>query len=145
MFIDKFTLFDNAAAHLTTGASTDYMDLGANRNIGVGENLYVIAVVTTAFTDAGSDSTMTLTLEVDDNAAFSSPTTAQTLGTFGALSAVGARLVARLQPDAINERYLRVKYTVANGDLTTGAFSVAIVHDIQAFSVYAKGYTITNP
>lgn len=145
MFIDKFLLFDNAAAHLTTEASTDYLDLGINRNIGVGENLYFVAVVTTAFTDAGSDSTMTLTLEVDDNTSFSSPTTAMTIGTFAALSAIGSRLVARLQPDTIVERYMRVKYTVAGGNLTTGSFSTSIVHDIQAFTVYAKGYTITNP
>lgn len=144
MILDAQTLFDEQAQHLTTGASTNLLDLGpgANRNLGVGNRLYVVAVVTTAMTDSGSDSTMTLTLETDSAAAFSSATTAQTIGTFSAASAAGTRLVVALNPDAIVERYLRVKYTVANGDLTTGKFSVFIVNDIDAVTYYPDAVTI---
>ncbi len=143
MILDAALLFDNNVAHLTTEAGTDYIDFGAIRNMGVGEPLYFFIVVTTAFTDSGSDSTMTITLETDDNTSFSSATTAQTIGTFSALSAIGTRLVARLQPDKINERYLRVKYTVANGDLSTGKFTAGLVKDIQAFTAYADAITIS--
>lgn len=143
MFIDAQLLFDQAQAHLTTEASANSVNFSLPRNMGVGEELYFFICVTTAFTDAGSDSTMAITLETDDNSSFSSPTTAQTIGTFSALSAAGSRLVAKLQVDKINEKYLRVKYTVANGDLTTGAFTAAIVKDIDAFTAYANGYTIS--
>ena len=143
MILDAALLFDNNVAHLTTEAGTDYIDLGSNRNLGVGEPLYVFAIVTTAFTDASSNSTMTLTLETDDNTSFSSATTAQTLGTFAALSAIGTRLVARLQPDVIIERYLRMKYTVANGDLSTGKFVAGLTHNIQAYTSYADNITIS--
>ena len=128
MYIDAHNLFDDAAAHLTTEASTNLIDLGAIRNMGVGEDIYFVIQVDTAFTDGSSNSTMAITLETDDNASFSSATTAQTIGTFAALTAAGTRLVAKLQPDAINERYLRVKYTVANGDLTTGAFTAFLTN-----------------
>lgn len=143
MILDAALLFDSNAEHLTTGASTDYVDLGSNRNLGVGEELYFFAVVTVAFTDASSNSTMALTLETDDNSSFSSATTAQTIGTFAALAAIGTRLVARLQPDVIVERYLRVKYTVANGDLSTGKFTAGLTHNIQAFTAYADNITIS--
>ena len=143
MILDAALLFDNNVAHLTTEAGTDYIDLGSNRNLGVGEPLYVFAIVTTAFTDASSNSTMTLSLETDDNTSFSSATTAQTLGTFAALSAIGTRLVARLQPDVIIERYLRMKYTVANGDLSTGKFVAGLTHNIQAYTSYADNITIS--
>lgn len=142
MILDQQNQFDNAAQHLTTEASTNIIDFDKIRNIGVGENLYFVAIVTTAFTDAGSDSTQTLTLETDDNAGFASPATGMTIGTFAALSPVGTRLVARLQPDTINERFLRVKYTVANGNLTTGNFTTFLTHDIQAYTSYASGFSI---
>lgn len=143
MILDAALQFDSGIQHLTTEAGTDYIDLGVNRNLGVGEDLYFYAIVTLAFTDGASNSTMTLSLETDDNTSFSSATTAQTIGVFAALAAIGTRLVAKLQPDVITERYLRLKYTVANGDLTTGKFTCGLTHDIQAFTAYAKGYTIS--
>lgn len=143
MILDAALLFDNNVAHLTTEAGTDYIDLGSNRNLGVGAELYFFAIVTTAFTDSSSNSTMALSLETDDNTSFSSATTAQTIGTFAALAAIGTRLVARLQPDVITERYLRLKYTVVNGDLTTGKFTAGLTHNIQAFTAYADNITIS--
>ena len=144
MILDAQNLYDQTNQHLTTGASTNIIDHGIARDLGTGEDIYIVAVVTTAFTDAGSDSTMTLTLETDNDVAFGSPTTAaQTLGVFAALSAVGTILIAKLQPGALNEQYSRVKYTVANGDLTTGKFTVALTKDIQKYVSYARNYTIS--
>lgn len=143
MFLDAHNLFDDNAEHLTTEASTNLIDLGAVRNMGVGEDIYFVIQVDTAFTDGSSNSTMAITLETDDNASFSSATTAQTIGTFAALAAAGTRLIAKLQPNAINERYLRVKYTVANGDLSTGKFTAFLTKDIDAFTAYPDGITIS--
>lgn len=143
MILDAHLLFDDAAAHLTTEASTNLIDLSAIRDIGTGEDLYFVILVDTAFTDASSNSTMAITLESDDNASFSSAATAQTIGTFAALSAAGTTLFAKLAPGAINERYLRVKYTVANGDLTTGAFTAFLTKDVQKYTSYADGLTIS--
>lgn len=143
MFLDAHNLFDDNAQHLTTEASTNLIDLGSARNIGVGEDIYFVIQVDTAFTDSASNSTMAITLETDDNASFSSATTAQTIGTFAALSAAGTRLIAKLQPDAINERYLRVKYTVANGDLSTGKFTSFLTTGIDAITAYPSGFTIS--
>jgi len=143
MILDKELIFDDNVAHLTTGPSTNLVDLSEPRNIGVGEKLYFVIIVDEAFTDGGSDSTMTITLETDDNEGFSSAVTAQTIGTFAALAAIGSRLIALLQPDSINERFLRVNYTVANGDLSTGKFTSFITHTIDAYTAYPDNITIS--
>lgn len=124
--LDIELMFDTDSDHLTTEASLYVVDLNSVRNIGAGQPLYIESVLKQAMTDAGSDSTMTLTVETDDNDAFSSPTTVQTIGTFPATSAAGTKLSVGLAITDAYERYLRVQYTVANGDLTTGKFSTYI-------------------
>lgn len=145
MLIDKENMFSDAQAITASAASTNYVDLGVARNIGAGEPLKLVIVVTTAFTDAVSDSTVTPSLQTDDNTGFSSAATVQTFATLAALSAAGTRLVYNLDPynDAGNfERYLQMYYTVANGNLTTGAISAFLAHDAQAWKAYASGYTV---
>lgn len=143
MYVDAQNLFSDAQAVTATAPSTNLIDFGSVRDIAVGRELYVIIIVDTAFTDASSDSTVTVTIETDDNTGFSSAAIIQTIGTFAALSAAGARLVARLQPDAGWERYVRLKYTVANGDLSTGALTAFLALDLQAFTAYPIGYTVS--
>lgn len=143
MIHDLQNQFSSAQAITASAASTNIIDLGSPRNIGVGEELYVVFEVVTAFTDTGSDSTVTVTLQTDDNAGFSSPATAQTIGTFAASTAAGKRLVARLQVDTINERYLQAFYTVLNGNLTTGAITSALVKNIDAFTAYPAGFVVS--
>lgn len=143
MILDALALFSDAQALTATANSTSSIDLTKTaQNIGVGENMYVHINVDVAFTDGSSDSTITVTLVTDDNAALSSPTTVQTLGTFAALSAIGTRLIARIQPGTF-ERYIGLVYTTANGNLTTGSVTAALVHDVDAYTSYAKGYTIS--
>lgn len=145
MLIDRQNQFSNAQALTATAASTDYIDLGAVRNIGAGESLYLVLHITTAFTDSGSDSTMTPSLETDDNTSFSSVATLRTYDVFAALTAINTIRKYRLEPvtDAGSyERYLQMRYTIANGNLTTGAVSAFLLEDVQAWRAYAAGYTI---
>jgi len=142
---DANTRFSNAQAITASAASTNTIDLGVGYNLGVGGELYIEVVVTTAFTDASSNSTITVTLETDDNTSFSSATTLQTIGTFAALSAIGTRLTANVPySPTLYERYIRLYYTAANGDLTTGAVT-AYAHASPVDNVAnASGYTVTN-
>jgi len=143
MLIDALLRPANAQAVTASAATTDYIDLQIARNMGVGEDLYVVVICDVAMTDSGSDSTVAFKLESDNDSAFGSIDASQEVGTFAALSAIGTRLVAKLQPDKINSRYLRGYFTLANGNLTTGSFSVYIVKDIDAYTSYANGYSIT--
>lgn len=144
MYVDAQMLFDDAAAQLSSGASTNLIDLKATTpNLGDGQPLYVVVQVTTAFTDSSSNSTQTVTVEQDTAAAFSSATTVGTVGTFAALTAAGTYKVLTLAPGAITERFIRLYYTVANGDLTTGAFNAFITTDLDRFVANADNITIS--
>jgi len=144
MIVDSFLLFSDAQAITAAAASTNAVDLGAvERRIGTGRELYVVVIVDTAFTDAGSDSTLTVDLQSDSVEAFSSAATVQTVGTLAALSAAGARLISRIPPDTLTERFIRLNYTPNNGNLTTGAVTAFITVDIHAFQPYPDGFTIS--
>lgn len=143
MFVDSQLLLSDSQAVTAAAASTNYIDLAIARDIGTGEDLYLVSVCKVAMTDSGSDSTLAVTVETDDNTSFSSALTAQTAFTFSATSAAGTIKIAKLSPQVINERYMQVRYTPANGNLSTGSFSTFITNNIDRFVGYAKGYTIS--
>jgi hypothetical protein len=143
MIVDAQLQFSAAQAITAAAASTNYIDVGIARNVGVGENLFIVVTVDTAFTDASSDSTLTVALEGDSTTTFT-PDGSQTLFTIPALAAAGAMYIARINPDfAANYRYMQLKYTPNNGNLTTGAVTANIVKDVQKYTSYAKGYSIS--
>jgi hypothetical protein len=142
MYVDSQLLFSDAQAVTATAASTNSIDFGAVRDIGVGEQLYVVCLVDVAMTDGSSDSTLAVALETDSTTTFT-PDATRTLFTFAALSAAGTVKIAALGPDDINLRYAQLKYTPANGNLTTGSFTAFITKDIQKYVAYADNVTIS--
>jgi len=143
MYVDALLLFSDAQAITAAAGSTNTVDLGAVRNLGAGEPLYVVCTVDVAFTDSGSDSTLTVALEGDSTDSFT-PDGTDTLFTIPALAAAGNVYIARISPDfASNYRYLRLKYTPNNGNLSTGSLTAFITHDVQKYSSYADGITIS--
>lgn len=143
MYVDAQNEYSDAQAITATAVSTNALDHSENRDLGVGEDIWLVVSVAVAMTDAGSDSTVTVTIETDDTDAFGSALITRTLTVFAALSAVGEIRIARLGPDDINETVSRLRYTVANGDLTTGSFDGFLTKDIQRYIAYADNITIT--
>ena len=143
MYVDAQNLFSDAQAVTSDVASTNLIDLKAVRDMGTGQDIYVVVLVDVAMSDGSSNSTTTVTIETDDADTFGSATTVQTIGTFPALSAAGTVLVAKLQPSSSWERYIRLKYTHTNGDLSTGSFTAFLTTDIHKWVAYAKGYIIS--
>jgi hypothetical protein len=142
MILDKQLEFSNAQAVTATAASTNYIDFSAVRDMGVGQDLYVVVVCTTAMTDGSSDSTLAVALEGDSTTTFT-PDYTRTLFTFAALSPVGTVKYAKLGPGDLNLRYAQLSYTPANGNLTTGSFSAYLVQDIQQYTSYADNLVIS--
>jgi hypothetical protein len=145
MFMDADLLFSDAQAVTATAASTNYYDTGplysgnTGRNLGVSE-LYFSISVDVAMTDAGSDSTITVSLETDDNTSFSSIATVATLVVIPALTAAGTKYFVRVPigTTAPFERYLQIKYTTTNGNLTTGSFTAALVKNVDNWTSYVS-------
>lgn len=144
MYLDAQNLYSDQQAVTVAAASTNYIDHRAARDLGTGKDIYLVVQVDgEAMDDAGSNSTLAVVLQTDDNTSFSSATNAQTIGTFSAVSASGTRLVAKLQPEKINERYSRVYYTPANGNLSSGKFTAFLTDQAHVWTAYANNYTIS--
>lgn len=144
MYVDSQLLFSDAQAVTAAAASTNSIDLGAVRDIGTGESLYVVCSVDVAMTDGSSDSTLVVSLEGDSTTTFT-PDGTDTLFTFPALSAAGTVKYARLDPGmaALAFRYIQLRYTPANGSLTTGSFTSFITSNIDKYTSYADAITIS--
>lgn len=146
MILDKQNMYSDSETVLTTAYSENYIDHGVARNLGVGRQLMLVIAVATAFTDSSSNSTMTATFETDGDLSsgdLASGNVQYTLTAFAALAAAGTQRVKKLGPGDINERYSQVKYTVANGDLTTGAFDAFLTPEIDQYTAYADNITIS--
>jgi hypothetical protein len=145
MYVDKLLQFSSAQAITAAAASTDYIDLGSVRNIGDGEDLYLVSVVTTAFTDASSNSTLSVSLYGDSTTTFT-PDGSDVVFTIPALAAIGDTFAAKLSPShaALGYRYVQAYYTPNNGDLSTGAVTTFITKDISKYRAYADNITITG-
>lgn len=142
MILDDQLLFSEAQAITSTADSTNVIDLSNVRDIGVGEDLFIFAVLTEALNDSsGTDATLSVGLTTDDNASLSSDTALQTLFTFAHGNAAGTFKYARINPASF-ERYIGLVYTVANGPFDAGKVTAGIVKDIQKYTSYASGFTI---
>jgi hypothetical protein len=121
MIEDKALMVSTDQALTATAASTDYIDFGSDRDVGVHPTKYL--VVTSKAAPGGTSPTIVISIETDDNASFSSASTIATTATLAAAAfASGTRVVLPL-PFA-NERYMRAKYTLGG---TSPTFTVDAV------------------
>lgn len=144
MITDALNLFSDAQAITAAAASTNYIDLGVARNIGVGTKIGVVVTIDTTFADTGSNSTLTVSLYGDSTTTFT-PDGSQTLFTIPALAAAGNRYVAWISPDfAANYRYIELYYSPNNGDLSAGAVTAQLVFGtgVDGYTPYTSGVTI---
>lgn len=154
MILDKFLEFSDAQAVTATAISANVVDtyplgngVGTNtvRDIGNGETVYLVVRTLTAATDVGSDATLAVTLESDSTVDLAtSPTVHFSTGAlaFAAFSPAGTEIARIALPGGNYERYLGVRFTVANGPLTAGTFDAFLVKDAQSYRSYAVGSTI---
>jgi hypothetical protein len=154
MIMDKYLEFSDAQAVTATAISTNVVDLyplgnqvntNLTRDIGTGEDIYLVVRTLAAVTDAGSDATLAVTLESDDNVGLTTPTVHFTSATlaFATFSPAGTELIRVKLPAGAYERYLGVRFTVGAGPLTGGTFDAFLVKDAQGYTSYKAGYSIT--
>lgn len=144
MYVDSQLLFSDEQAVTSAAGSTNTINLGAVRDIGTGESLYVVVVVDVAMTDDSSNSTLTVALEGDSTDTIT-PDGTQDLFTIPAVSAAGSIFYAKLDPGSapLQYQYIRLKYTPNNGDLSAGKFTAFLAKDISKFKAYADNILIS--
>ena len=140
---DRQLMMSLDQAVTATAASTDYIDLGVARRIGVGEGLWIVFTVTTTTTSGGS-TTLDLVLQGDSSSAFGSAATVQTIasGVAKATLVAGYQIKVKLQPEVTAYRYLRGYYTVNTANFTAGAFRLGIQKDAQVYTAPLAPYPV---
>ncbi|EKD5498879.1 hypothetical protein OR538_005012 [Pseudomonas aeruginosa] len=150
MYVDKQAEFSDSQAVTATAISTNVYDLyprgnavntNVTRDIGVGEDIYLVVQCDTTATAARA-ATVTVSLESSSTADLATTPTVHFVSATLALANLvgGTTLLAIKLPAGQYNRYVGVRYTVATGPLTAGAFSAFLAKDIQAFRAYVKGY-----
>lgn len=137
----------------TTTTSTDVVALfdatdNAIQDIGVGTDIYLVAVLTGGSVTTVTSPTATINLQTDESDSFGSATQVFTSGaialpTTTAAAAAGDVLVAAKLPSADYEKYLRAQI-VTGGTITTASytFQVFLTLDIDKWRAYANRRTI---
>jgi hypothetical protein len=126
MLLDALQIFSEDQALTATGASTNIIDLGNDADIGPGRNLYVVTQVGVAADGSSGNETYVVTLQTDDNSAFSSPTDIASV-TIPRGTAAGEMFTIGFP--ANNERYLRINYAL--GGTSPSVTVTAFLSDTQ--------------
>lgn len=130
---------------MSTGAGTSDVTPNTRLNIGSGEDVYLVVNTAVTATDTSSDATLTVTLECADDVGLS--TNAQVVFSSGAIAfaafaTAGTNLVKIKIPSFAMRRYLGVRYTVASGPLTAGAFDAFVTNTVDDNRIYKSGFTV---
>lgn len=144
MILDAQLQFSADQALTVTAASTNVIDLGADRNPGIGtQPMEVLIVVKVALDATTGDETYTATVQTDDNAAFSSPTTVTPAVTMTRGDAAGTQYRIPIPSSGITERYLRINYTLG-GTTPTATVDAWLQpsHFVDNQAYYADAVTI---
>lgn len=146
MILDAHNEFSNAQALTATAISTNVIDTGAFiKDLGAGDQLWLIVRTQTLLADAGSDATLAVTLEsAADEALTSGPVVHASSGAlaFAEASPAGNTLLAVPLPQGEYKRYLGVRYTVGAGPFTAGAVDAFLTRDPQQWRAYANGNVV---
>ena len=149
MILDKRNEFCDATA-LNTGAAGTYLigdqiDLGAARDVGNGEPLYLVITVDTPPTSAGA-ATAQFTLASDNTASIATDGTAsvhfQTKAFTIAEMTAGAVLAAVPLPleGVAYERFLGILQTTGTAAFTGGKINAFLTHDVAKWKSHAAPF-----
>jgi len=143
MIFDRTLLLSNAQAVTATAPSTDNLDLGVTgtvygasaalvRDIGKGQEIPLSVQVVEAFNNLTS---LTVTLQTDDNTGFTSPRDVQSSTLLLADLQPGAPSTMVRVPPGTKERYVRLLYTVTGTAPTAGRITAGVVAGVQTAGV----------
>ena len=124
--IDTRLKFGTAQAVTTTAASTDTIDLGVDRNVGVGQPLYFVVQVTTALDATDADETYAVELQTANNSAFNDGL--ETLVSIPLARGTAAGTLVWVAVPNTNKRHLRARY-VHGGTTPTGSYTSFITSE----------------
>jgi hypothetical protein len=144
MLLDGNLLFDTQSAITSSRASTNVIDLGANRDMGIGDDpsLKLLVTLPTGFATTNS-ATLTVQIQASaDNAAWT--TLAQTDALPVASLGQNSKIARMDLPNNGLTRYLRLNYVVGAGVFSAGAVTAGIVLSRDDSPQYQANYNAAN-
>lgn len=148
MIVDSLLEFvqsaDDVIINIGNSLVGDVVDTGSTntlKDLGAGEPLYLVILVTTAF--VGSSSTIKFELCSDSAVGLDSSKTTHisTPAVAEATMVAGYTQIYPLPISATYERYLGIWETVAAGNLSAGAARIFITKDPSKWTAYADALT----
>ncbi|ELY2668220.1 hypothetical protein SMC08_003959 [Cronobacter sakazakii] len=127
MLLDQQALFSAAQAITATAASTNVIDTGSAKDVGKDGDVPLLIQVVEGFNNLTS---LTVAVQTDDNAAFSSPTDVISMVIPVASLVSGYKTPVITLPMKMG-RYVRLNYTVTGTAPTTGKVTAGIVGGVQ--------------
>ncbi|HIG8619965.1 TPA: Bbp16 family capsid cement protein [Klebsiella michiganensis] len=128
MLLDQQALFSAAQAITATAASTNVIDTGSNKDVGKYGDIPLLIQVVEGFNNLTS---LTVTVQTDDNSAFSSAADVLSMTIPLASLVLGYKSPVITLPMKM-ERYIRLNYTVTGTAPTTGKVTAGITGGVQA-------------
>ena len=138
MIFDKSLLFSNDQAVTATAASTNVVDLGVSRDIGIGTPIEVWCSVTNTTVSAGS-TTLVVDLQTDTDVAFGTAVNLITTAAIAKATLVAGYEIFKIKMPMGVLRYLRLNYTVAVANFSAGNFRAGLILNRQALVYPASG------
>ncbi|HBR1352338.1 TPA: hypothetical protein L9L49_000757 [Klebsiella quasipneumoniae subsp. quasipneumoniae] len=127
MLLDQQALFSAAQAITATAASTNVIDTGSNKDVGKYGDIPLLIQVVEGFNNLTS---LTVTVQTDDNSAFSSAADVLSMTIPLASLVLGYKSPVIMLPMKM-ERYIRLNYTVTGTAPTTGKVTAGITGGVQ--------------
>lgn len=127
MLLDQQALFSAAQAITATAASTNVIDTGSNKDVGKYGDIPLLIQVVEGFNNLTS---LTVTVQTDDNSAFSSAADVLSMTISLASLVLGYKSPVITLPMKM-ERYIRLNYTVTGTAPTTGKVTAGITGGVQ--------------
>lgn len=127
MLLDQQALFSAAQAITATAASTNVIDTGSNKDVGKYGDIPLLIQVVEGFNNLTS---LTVTVQTDDNYAFSSAADVLSMTIPLASLVLGYKSPVITLPMKM-ERYIRLNYTVTGTAPTTGKVTAGITGGVQ--------------
>ncbi|MCY1981090.1 hypothetical protein OW789_08915 [Klebsiella pneumoniae] len=127
MLLDQQALFSAAQAITATAASTNVIDTGSNKDVGKYGDIPLLIQVVEGFNNLTS---LTVTVQTDDNSAFSSAADVLSMTIPLASLVLGYKSPVITLPMKM-ERYIRLNYTVTGTSPTTGKVTAGITGGVQ--------------
>ncbi|EIX9642904.1 hypothetical protein ML090_000108 [Klebsiella pneumoniae] len=127
MLLDQQALFSAAQAIMATAASTNVIDTGSNKDVGKYGDIPLLIQVVEGFNNLTS---LTVTVQTDDNSAFSSAADVLSMTIPLASLVLGYKSPVITLPMKM-ERYIRLNYTVTGTAPTTGKVTAGITGGVQ--------------